>query len=69
MRFNFALVSSFLLASAVLADRRHMHRRAQSLDRLQQRNDDTIAPVDDKTVAGVFTSTESVCPQSYALCL
>lgn len=69
MRFNFALVSSFLLASAVLADRRHMHRRAQSLDRLQQRDDDTIAPYHDKTFAGVVIGTGQVCLQYCAPCL
>ena len=50
MRFNFALVSSFLLASAVLADRRHAHpRHSQFLERLASR---TIAALDDGNDVG-----------------
>lgn len=62
MRFNFALISSLLLASVVRADPRH----SQLLDHLEYR---TVADSDDSGFAGTALQKSDVCSRPSGLSL
>ena len=70
MLFNFALISSFLLASDVLADRRREGRQSQFINRVEQSIHAASSEAEyTSNWSGAVWEEDDVGYQSHGLCI